>query len=166
MRRSGVRSPASPPLLGVAQSGSALRSGRRGRWFESNHRDQASCQGVAQSGRARGLGPRGRRFKSSRPDHKSSKSMGSSLRVGRGKVPGSPTGDRSRCAWRKVILGECDCSSIGQSATVEGGGCGFESRRSWKVASECDGSTPGVEPGGVGSTPTFVDAGRLLLDCP
>lgn len=50
---------------GVAQSGRALRSGRKGRWIEASHPDH---QGVAQPGRALVWGTRGRRFKSSHLD--------------------------------------------------------------------------------------------------
>ena len=71
---------------GVAQSGSALRSGRRGRWFESSHPDYVSHdqtllwerignhqsgipRDVAQLGSALAWGARGRWFKSSHPDY-------------------------------------------------------------------------------------------------
>ena len=46
-------------LRGVAQFGSALRSGRRGRWFESSRPDHSLSRGAA-SGAARGPPQRGR----------------------------------------------------------------------------------------------------------
>ena len=61
-------------LRGVAQFGGALRSGRRGRWFESSHLDQTvtklSIWGYSSAGRAPALQAGGHRFEPCCPHQK------------------------------------------------------------------------------------------------
>ena len=49
MNRSAVRIRPSAPCRGVAQFGSALGSGPRGRWFKSSHLDQSGTSPLAKA---------------------------------------------------------------------------------------------------------------------
>ena len=49
MNRSAVRIRPSAPYRGVAQFGSALGSGPRGRWFKSSHLDQSGTSPLAKA---------------------------------------------------------------------------------------------------------------------